>query len=277
MTETHFRYDMASWPGMDGLIDFQMGPGSSDDFDFHPFIAGDFPLTADEELDPSWTEHSRWLNDYPAKVSAAQPYPQSWYDAGLVKQDCAMNAPTSLLHNKPLPQITETPQIHTRADQLTTQRALFMTPSPNPLPYPFPGTPASDPRASPGPSHASSSRWEGEFECDDAYTFHFDATPTLDSQYQAQNSRPTPSHHYSPNDDEECFTPLEMPDGSTRLTSNWLPVDQDCGFTIGSTLANDDRDAAFRSVMAVDENVVDFGRMKGAFFTSDPAAWGFER
>ncbi|KAB8072691.1 hypothetical protein BDV29DRAFT_176853, partial [Aspergillus leporis] len=34
-------------------------------------------------------------------------------------------------------------------------------------------------------------------------------------------------------DDNDLFTPLEMPDGSTRFTSNWLPVDPEGGFTIG--------------------------------------------
>ncbi|KAE8134746.1 hypothetical protein BDV38DRAFT_285522 [Aspergillus pseudotamarii] len=32
--------------------------------------------------------------------------------------------------------------------------------------------------------------------------------------------------------EQEIFTPLEMPDGSTRFTSNWLPVDPSGGFTI---------------------------------------------
>ncbi|RJE23023.1 hypothetical protein PHISCL_04628 [Aspergillus sclerotialis] len=32
--------------------------------------------------------------------------------------------------------------------------------------------------------------------------------------------------------EDDCLTPLEMPDGSMRLTSNWLPVDPKGGFTI---------------------------------------------
>ncbi|KAH1554914.1 hypothetical protein KXX57_004749, partial [Aspergillus fumigatus] len=35
-------------------------------------------------------------------------------------------------------------------------------------------------------------------------------------------------------DDEDALTPLEMPDGSTRFTANWLPVDPTGGFTIDS-------------------------------------------
>ena len=33
-------------------------------------------------------------------------------------------------------------------------------------------------------------------------------------------------------EDQDIFTPLEMPDGSTRFTSNWVPVDSSGGFTI---------------------------------------------
>lgn len=38
----------------------------------------------------------------------------------------------------------------------------------------------------------------------------------------------------SASDEDEGLTPLEMPDGSTRFTANWLPVDPQGGFTIGS-------------------------------------------
>ncbi|KAK5799840.1 hypothetical protein VI817_002052 [Penicillium citrinum] len=35
-------------------------------------------------------------------------------------------------------------------------------------------------------------------------------------------------------DDDESFATLEMPDGTTRRTSNWLPVDSSAGITIGT-------------------------------------------
>jgi hypothetical protein len=92
MTGAEFPYDIASWP-MDNLVDFDMGPGPNDELNLRPFIASDFALTGNEELDPSWREQTRWLNDYPAKSSASQPYPQSWYDAGLVRQDCGLIDP----------------------------------------------------------------------------------------------------------------------------------------------------------------------------------------
>ncbi|KAL4791389.1 hypothetical protein BDV19DRAFT_370532 [Aspergillus venezuelensis] len=38
----------------------------------------------------------------------------------------------------------------------------------------------------------------------------------------------------TPKAKENSLTPLEMPDGTTRFTANWLPVDPQGGFTIRS-------------------------------------------
>lgn len=146
-----------------------------------------------------------------------------------------------------------------------------MTPSPNVLAFPFPGSPTSDPNASPEPSHASSSGWEGEADHDDAQYMQFDFGPSdfgasaLDTQYQAHgqtHSLSSPPRRHS-QIDEECLTPLEMPDGSTRMTSNWLPVDPEAGFAIGSS-------------MMMNEDVAAFQDMKHAFFPSVPAAWSYD-
>lgn len=34
--------------------------------------------------------------------------------------------------------------------------------------------------------------------------------------------------------EDDSLTPLEMPDGSLRMSSNWMPVDTSAGFIIGS-------------------------------------------
>jgi hypothetical protein len=51
-------------------------------------------------------------------------------------------------------------------------------------------------------------------------------------------SRSIQSKGFTPNledaDQDESLHLLEMPDGSMRLTTNWLPVDPVVGFTIGS-------------------------------------------
>lgn len=148
-----------------------------------------------------------------------------------------------------------------------------MTPTPNTLTFPFPGSPTSDLNASPEPSYASSSGWEGEAEHDDTQYMQFDFGPSdfgasaPDAQYQAHGQTQTHSlrspHSQQSRMDDECLTPLEMPDGSTRMTSNWLPVDPEAGFAIGSS-------------MMMDEDVA-FQDMKHAFFPSVPRAWSYER
>lgn len=146
-----------------------------------------------------------------------------------------------------------------------------MTPTPNTLAFPFPGSPTSDPNASPEPSQASSSGWEGEAEHDDTQYMQFDFGPSNfgasapDAQYQAhvQTHSLSSPHRRQSRIDDECLAPLEMPDGSTRMTSNWLPVDPDAGFAIGSSMVMND-DVAFQD-------------MEHAFFPSVPRAWSYER
>ena len=106
--------------------------------------------------------------------------------------------------------------------------------------FQFPASPTSDTRSSPDPI----STWEEE---SGQYNFDLNMdqfqSPQLESQAQLS---------------EDYFTPLEMPDGSTRLTSNWLPVDPEAGFTIA----------------APEEQFQD---MKFAFFPSEPTAWSYDR
>ncbi|KAE8344726.1 hypothetical protein BDV24DRAFT_171299 [Aspergillus arachidicola] len=51
-------------------------------------------------------------------------------------------------------------------------------------------------------------------------------------QPQPQSQSPYQEPDLESDQDQDIFTPLEMPDGSTRFTSNWLPVDSSGGFTI---------------------------------------------
>jgi hypothetical protein len=86
MTEAQFPYEIPSWP-MESLLDLQMG---HDDLGADPFIASDFTLTMQEGLDSSWSpEQFSWATEHPVKSSTSRPYPQMWYDAGLVRQDRA--------------------------------------------------------------------------------------------------------------------------------------------------------------------------------------------
>ncbi|KAJ5824925.1 hypothetical protein N7447_007265 [Penicillium robsamsonii] len=264
MTEAQFPYGITSCP-MESLIDSHMG--QHEELGQHPFIASDFPLTMQDGLDPFWAaEQFNWVNEYPVKSTTPQPYPQMWYEAGLVRQDRGMKTdPTSFSLHQSIPfQTTENPPINPRPDiELATQRALFMTPSPNTL-FPSPGSPPFDPHGSPDSSYASSRGWDGEAEHEDSH-YKFDFGPSaLDAQYQAPGQTHTVrSPHQYPRKDEECLTPLEMPDGSTRMTLNWLPVDPDAGFAIGSAMMMNEDEAAFQDV-------------KHAFFPSTAAAWSYD-
>ncbi|CAI7651034.1 unnamed protein product [Penicillium glandicola] len=264
MDEAQFPYETTSW-SMESLLDLHMG--HHDELDPHPFVASDFHVTMQEALDPSWTQQFGWVNEHPVKPTGFQPYPQIWYEAGLVREGCGgmkTDTPSFSLHQSTPFQTTENVPIHSRPDlQLATQRALFMTPSPNTLAFPFPASPTSDPHGSPDPSHASSTGWEGE--ADDVQYTPFNFGPSkLDAQYQAHSQIHTlSSPHSRHSGTEECLTPLEMPDGTTRMTSNWLPVDPDAGFAIGSS-------------MIMNEDVHEFQDVKHAFFPLDTAAWSYD-
>lgn len=125
-----------------------------------------------------------------------------------------------------------------------------MTPSFHPFSFSgLSASPISDPCSTPETSHASS-KWDAEHDQDDAQSYH---TST------AHTHVPGSSYFSDGTDRDDDITTLEMPDGSTRLSSNWLPVDSSVGFTIGSTSSqghyrNDPLDA------------VDLRDMQSAFF-----------
>ncbi|GES58757.1 hypothetical protein ATEIFO6365_0004090800 [Aspergillus terreus] len=122
--------------------------------------------------------------------------------------------------------------------QLATERALYMTVgSPTAMSLPM-----LDACSSPGSSHLSSGASDADVDPDAdwerdlvyrlpdpaastaAAAAPFHPAPVFCPQALPQEAYATP----------ECsgLTPLEMPDGSTRFTSNWLPVDPEGGFTI---------------------------------------------
>ncbi|KAF9884977.1 hypothetical protein FE257_000887 [Aspergillus nanangensis] len=126
--------------------------------------------------------------------------------------------------------------------QMATERALFMTTpttttttTTSPSSMGLYASPMMDPCSSPdGGSHwSSSSVSEADWEREMGATAGVHAPPfytlpdaTFIQQQQQQQKHKQP-------EEEGLLTPLEMPDGSTRFTSNWLPVDPQGGFTIG--------------------------------------------
>ncbi|KAJ5754103.1 uncharacterized protein N7511_008256 [Penicillium nucicola] len=258
MTEaTHFEMPWL----VENLLDQTM---ASQDLSPHPHIASDFSFGLPEDLDPIWSEQFNWNEcGHMPKANSFQPYPQL--------------CPNSI---QPIPSPENGP-IQLR-NALATERALFMTPTPN-MAFPFPTSPTSDP-LSPDSSHSHSGWDEGDREPESEserglYIGTFghgqaqsqgsvqsqtNSAPRRYSEYSTSTSTSTSTHRM---DEEDALTPLEMPDGSTRFTSNWLPVDPDAGFTIGSPgLPGHGDEMHFRD-------------MQNAFFSSKPAtsAWGVDR
>ncbi|KAL2802235.1 hypothetical protein BJX63DRAFT_415616 [Aspergillus granulosus] len=153
------------------------------------------------------------------------------------------------------------------ASQLATERALYMNippavPQSPPAFHPSPPAPAADAYvSSPGasPSHHSNAsdtdepapafdvaqvyrlpEGNGNGSNADAHGGYFSplihiqardhaAAIVPHSASSSNNSNPQTKAH---TEGKNSLTPLEMPDGSTRFTANWLPVDPQGGFTI---------------------------------------------
>lgn len=149
---------------------------------------------------------------------------------------------------------------------MATQRALFMTPSVQQTAFPvFLGSPISDPCGTPETSHASFGRWETDQDSEDMQSSRSPGSPNTYATTSDKFPYAPSSHHF---DEEEYPTTLEMPDGSTRRTSNWLPVDASAGFTIGA----DQLDPA-----QGEHDVHNFLEMQGAFIPADPIGWTYNQ
>ncbi|KAJ5644444.1 hypothetical protein N7507_010455 [Penicillium longicatenatum] len=130
----------------------------------------------------------------------------------------------------PFPYTDEAERQH-MLSRVAAERALFMTPSVHAVSVStFPGSPVSD--------HSSTfESAQGPFSrCEDR-----GASPLSDvrSEKSAAMHDPMATGWVAncpawKTDNEDFPTMLEMPDGSSRKTSNWLPVDPEAGFTIGS-------------------------------------------
>lgn len=149
---------------------------------------------------------------------------------------------------------------------MATQRALFMTPSVQQTAFPtFPGSPISDPSGTPETSHASFGRWDTDHDSEDMQSSRSPDTPNTNATMSDRFAYASSSHHM---EEEEYPTTLEMPDGSTRRTSNWLPVDASAGFTIGADQLGPAQE---------EHEMHNFHEMQGAFIPADPIGWTYNQ
>ncbi|KAL5359244.1 hypothetical protein BJX96DRAFT_148049 [Aspergillus floccosus] len=126
--------------------------------------------------------------------------------------------------------------------QLATERALYMTvgsPSTTTSAMSM-SMPMLDACSSPGGSHLSSGASEAEADADADWERDLSAVSSvyrLPDPVASTSAAFYPAPFYPQQQayataENNGLTPLEMPDGSTRFTSNWLPVDPEGGFTI---------------------------------------------
>lgn len=157
--------------------------------------------------------------------------------------------------------------IHEILSQIATERALYMTP---PIyssgSSTFPLSPLSDPYSTPGPSYNPSS-WETEQSL--THTKRPRSSPPV-SATSSLFSQSSPGGYSSQTvEDEDWFNTLEMPDGSMRRTSNWLPVDSTAGFIIGSHNSTNEYDAT--------DVCHEFQDLQNAFIAAQPVGWPHTR
>ncbi|KAJ5290720.1 Eukaryotic translation initiation factor 3 subunit B [Penicillium atrosanguineum] len=225
--------DAPNW-GMTSSHDVQNPDMTSDmrseEFGQPPFLAENFPLVMNGDFDPWMMQHYGW-NGGIAPMS--EQFSEKWEPTNVGMEykeredgELAICAYSQTDFGNSVPQWDGS---RDTVSQLATERALFMTPSAYPLSFStYPGSPISDLSSTPDVSHGSG-LWETDYD-----RSSLSATTETYVQALKNESQATAPGYFSGEDEDDYPTTLEMPDGSTRRTSNWLPVDPQAGFTIGS-------------------------------------------
>ncbi|KAJ5640926.1 hypothetical protein N7528_000551 [Penicillium herquei] len=154
---------------------------------------------------------------------------------------------------------------------LAAERALFMTPlTLATSTSTFPGSPLSDLSSTTEFSHLTYNQWEVDRDRDEFRSPSIsDAMSDAHSGTKTRNGSTwsTTCHPFTTDDYPAV---LEMPDGSTRRNSNWLPVDPNAGFTIGSCSYSDGRDP--KDCFAGEE----IHDIQDAFISHGSAQWKYD-
>lgn len=167
-------------------------------------------------------------------------------------------------HEMAMNTISSNYPVHNILSQPVAERALYMTPPIYSSGYSaFPMSPLSDPYSTPEPSYDLNNWGMGQDRGDSQISHSPLSTPAYSLPSHISLSPEACSSHAT-DDEEECNT-LEMPDGTKRRTSNWLPVDSSAGFVIGSHTPNHDYGAT-----CVSHELQD---IQGAFITEQPFEW----
>ncbi|KAL4916046.1 hypothetical protein BDW62DRAFT_110589 [Aspergillus aurantiobrunneus] len=256
MAETSMPCDVPGW-GFDPL---NPGPG----FNLEPGVAGDEELWYRSHFGmnsfdvPQWqpVEAHQAGYEFASSAPGKTPYQQlSPIVTGPFssRSDKVLPRSPNLQGDNSAPYSLD--DLLRTASQLATERALYMNipPANNPHSPAFLSSPAAEPAISlpsTSPSHHSNASDTDEH---DRAAFEFPQVYQLPEGNGNAAGYFSPLHHLASRDPgasaaaavppstdktaqsnprETSLTPLEMPDGTTRFTANWLPVDPQGGFTI---------------------------------------------
>ncbi|KAJ5579548.1 uncharacterized protein N7459_005533 [Penicillium hispanicum] len=231
-----FSYPSVIWAG-DNQDDPQFTSPVPDhvqpeELQHNPWLPGACPFVLPADLDPWVAEYLDWSDENAMKPAREPPGCQSelhrWDGIAFPSEHREFETMHKESHPSDSPALIRPLGYHDLSDeqllssQLAAERALFMTPFHPPSFPTFSASPASDPCGS--PDMTPSSRWDVEHGRGD-----LPSSQTSPAHSQILDT----GYLTSTTDEDDSMTTLEMPDGSTRLSSNWLPVDPTAGFTIG--------------------------------------------
>ncbi|KAJ5183962.1 hypothetical protein N7492_001578 [Penicillium capsulatum] len=217
-------------------------PMPNADLPQYDIIKDNFPLIVENDMDSWMVETLNWNKN--VDMSSMSPvgnlegwntlFPGDW---NLIQSN------EQRIHQTSMDTIPLDCSVNDISSPLSAERALYMTPPICPSGNSaFPMSPLSDPCSTPDPIYNFGS-WEMDQNAADTHNMLPPLSPSVAYSLPSQTSPITcPSH--AP-EDEGWFNTLEMPDGSTRRTSNWLPVDSTAGFIIGSHNHIEENDASF--------------------------------
>ncbi|RHZ57462.1 uncharacterized protein CDV56_100868 [Aspergillus thermomutatus] len=144
-------------------------------------------------------------------------------------------------------------------------------------------SPTLDPCTPSTTSKESDEDWDRELGPNASLHFYKlpDRLDSIPPSFQSVQRHQRHVHHPPPrvnshHDDEaaDTLTPLEMPDGSTRFTANWLPVDPTGGFTIGFEDVSVSQSA---SAMEFGSHGYGYGQAHGVGDGYDPVSMEFSK
>ncbi|RDW70687.1 uncharacterized protein DSM5745_08198 [Aspergillus mulundensis] len=234
MTDTSMPCNVPGWE-FDPMI-------QEPTFNLEPEVAGDEELWYRSQFDMQSFDVHPWqpveVNQaYGFATPAAAKTPYQQMSLSPIQTGRAFSSrPEKLSPRFENPQADNSPysldDLLRTASQLATERALYMNIPPASATTANPLSPIAEQGIS-SPS-ASSSHQSIASDTDEHDVPAFEV-PQVYQLPEAGNSNANAPVYLASHDVKETnLTPLEMPDGSTRFTANWLPVDPQGGFTIRS-------------------------------------------